>query len=128
MAGILTVGAIFPATVANAKTFPNQNLTMGSLLLAGPVEKTNATGTSAKVTMNDAIYRDDIVTAYVRNKNGIKVTEGDAARFRGTASGTTQSMPYQSGKGKKGNQFYLCLLLGQGSYNTHLTVSCNFVP
>lgn len=129
MASILTVGAVFPATVSNASgDYSNKTLTRGSSLLVGPEEKTTATGTSAKVTMNDAISQNDIVNAYVRNAQGVRVTDGDAASFRGTARGATKNMPYQTGKGKKGNNFYINLLLAQNSASQTLVLSFHFVP
>lgn len=126
MASILTVGAVFPATVSNASG--NYSLTRGSSLLVGPEKKTTATGTSAKVTMNDAISQDDIVNTYVRNAQGVRVTDGDAASFRGTARGTTKNMPYQAGKGKKENNFYINLLLAPNSQSQTLVLSFHFVP
>lgn len=128
MAGILTVGTILPATVSNASgDYDNQVLTRGSVLQVGPVEKYMPSGTGAKVTMHDAIPNDNIVNTYVRNDRGVRVSEA-AASFRGTASGETKYMPYQTGTGIKGHNYYLCLLLTNNSKDQHLTVSCHFVP
>lgn len=78
--------------------------------------------------MYDAISQNDIVNTYVRNDQGVRVTNGDAASFRGTASGETKYMPYQTGTGIKGKKYHLCLSLALGSASQHLTVSCYFVP
>lgn len=108
------------------------SLSRRTTVLIGPLKKNTPTGTNAEVIIFDAIPPDDIVIAYVSSyKIGgrmPRVSKGDAVSLRGTKKWTKLSIPYQTGKGIEGKEYYLCVTLAQNSANRDLKISCNFEP
>ena len=89
------------------------------------VKKTNDTGKAAKITVYGGIPYNDSLSVYVKNKYD-NIVSTRSAVFKGTTSTTTESIPYEDGKGKKGNPFYPVFHLSQSSMSSSLTVSFTF--
>ena len=91
------------------------------------INKSSASGTSAKFTCNMKVSGSDTLSFYVINKNN-HIVSSKAAVFSNTAAGTTKTAPYREGKGLKGNPFYFRCSLDFHSASSSMKVRYKFVP
>ena len=122
-------GTLIGGSVALANTLSgNVTLIRGYTVESDKkVEKTTASGSNAKITINDAIYYQDSVSVNIRNKND-NVVSAEPATFSGTTSSTTKSIKYIDGKGKKGNPFYPIFTLSSSSISERMNINFTFTP
>lgn len=83
---------------------------------------------AATVNMEKGIPVDDLVTTFVKNRDG-DIVSLESAKFRGTTSITVGKMPYRSGTGVAGKRYRLSFSLSQSSKDYELkNVKCSFIP
>ncbi len=75
----------------------------------------------AEMTMYTKVGYNDTVNAYLKNKDGTRVSSKGAS-FRALTRKETQSIPYISGMGVKGEKYFICLTLNISSQSSEVDV------
>ena len=121
-------GSLMMGNVALADSISG-TITVGDqteVLYKKEAEKTTATGTDAKITINTRVPAKDMLTVNIVNKYD-NIASLTPAQFQNTGAGTKKSISYMDGKGKKGNPFRP-LFTYRGTDTQSFTFSFVFVP
>lgn len=120
MSGIMFAGTAYADTVSNISF----SATKAGNVFSGAVKKSNATGTAAKVSLNQTISEKYTVNVVTMNQYD-NIVSSTAASFHNETP-VTKSIAYKSGKGVKGNYFRPRFLLGTGSATSSLPINFTY--
>lgn len=92
-----------------------------------PEKKKAKTDAAASIHFSIGIPRDIIVSAYIKGRNGKRVSK-KTVRFTNTTKDTKKKIAYETGKGNKGTYYSPCILVENGSKCTYLDFAVYFTP
>lgn len=91
-------------------------------------KKKSKSGTKAKVSLSKRIIPEDIVSVYIKDLKGNRVSDGDAVKFRNTAAKKEKTITYKIGKGTSGGFYSPVVMLQGGSKSSYLDLQVYFTP
>lgn len=125
MAGLVSGVAFTGTAYADSVTNIPFTATKSGNVFSGAVKKSNATGTDAKVSLNQTISEQYTVKVVTINSND-NIVSSDSATFHNVTPNVTMSIPYKSGKGVKGNYFRPRFSLVTGSATSSLPITFSY--
>jgi hypothetical protein len=91
-------------------------------------KKKTKSGTRAKVSLSARIIPEDIVSIYIKDTDGKRVSDGNAVKFSNTAAKKEKTIPYKTGKGISGHRYSPVVMLQIGSKSSYLDLKVSFTP